>query len=56
MKKTLNMALVKFFRKVEIIIAMEMGGKIDPETAYQNVKQQLKILKKDRKESKKTSH
>jgi len=36
-----------------IIIALEMGGKIDAETAYQNIKMELKELKKIRKKAKK---
>jgi len=35
-----------------MICAMEMGGKIDAETAYQNIKMELKELKKIRKKHK----
>ena len=46
-------ALSHFGTRVDMICAMEMGGKIDPETAYQNIKIELKELKKIRKQSKK---
>ena len=46
-------ALAHFGTRVDMICAMEMGGKIDPETAYQNIKIELKELKKIRKQSKK---
>ena len=45
-------ALKHFGTRVDIICALEMGGKIDPETAYQNIKVELKSLKKVRKENK----
>ena len=48
-------ALSYFGTRVDMICAMEMGGKIDPETAYQNIKIELKELKKIRKQSKKES-
>jgi hypothetical protein len=46
-------ALAHFGTRVEIIIALEMGGKIDADTAYKNIKMELKELKKLRKSSKK---
>ena len=46
-------ALAHFGTRVEIIIALEMGGKIDADTAYKNIKMELKDLKKLRKTSKK---
>ena len=46
-------ALAHFGTRVEIIIALEMGGKIDADTAYKNIKMELKDLKKLRKSSKK---
>lgn len=46
-------ALAHFGTRVDMICAMEMGGKIDPETAYQNIKIELKELKKIRKSYKK---
>ncbi len=46
-------ALSHFGTRVDMICAMEMGGKIDPETAYQNIKMELKELKKIRKSYKK---
>ena len=45
-------ALKHFGTRVEMICAMELGGKIDPETAYQNIKLELKELKKIRKKTK----
>jgi len=39
--------------RVDIIIALEMGGKLDAETAYQNIKDELKELKRVRKSYKK---
>ena len=42
-------ALAHFGTRVDIIIALEMGGKIDADTAYKNIKYELKELKKLRK-------
>jgi hypothetical protein len=42
-------ALAHFGTRVEIIIALELGGKLDPDTAYKNIKMELKELKKVRK-------
>ena len=42
-------ALAHFGTRVEIIVALELGGKLDAETAYQNIKMELKELKKVRK-------
>ena len=42
-------ALKHFGTRVDMICAMEMGGKIDGETAYQNIKMELKELKRVRK-------
>jgi hypothetical protein len=49
-------ALAHFGTRVDIIIALEMGGKIDSDTAYKNIKQELKELKKIRKQHKKDPH
>ena len=46
-------ALAHFGTRVEIIIALEMGDKIDADTAYKNIKMELKDLKKLRKSNKK---
>lgn len=46
-------ALSHFGTRVDVICAMEMGGRINPETAYQNIKMELKELKKVRKSCKK---
>lgn len=45
-------ALSHFGTRVELICAMELGSKIDAETAYQNIKIELKELKKIRKKDK----
>lgn len=45
-------ALSHFGTRVELICAMELGSKIDAETAYQNIKIELKELKKIRKKEK----
>ena len=45
-------ALKHFGTRVDVIIAMEMADKIDSETAYQNIKMELKELKKIRKKHK----
>jgi len=46
-------ALAHFGTRVDVICAMEMGGRIDAETAYKNIKLELKELKKVRKHYKK---
>jgi hypothetical protein len=48
-------ALKHFGTRVDVIIAMEMADKIDSETAYQNIKMELKELKRVRKSWKKTN-
>lgn len=50
---SLEKALAHFGTRVDIICAMEMGGRIDAETAYHNIKEELKLLKKARKKYKK---
>lgn len=45
-------SLFNFGKRVEIICAMEMGGKLDPDSAYKQIKSELKALKKSRKEHK----
>jgi len=42
-------ALAHFGTRVDIIIAMELGDKIDAETAYKRIKEELKELKRVRK-------
>jgi hypothetical protein len=42
-------ALAHFGTRVDVIIAMEMGGKIDADVAYKNIKYELKELKRIRK-------
>jgi len=42
-------ALAHFGTRVDIIIALEMGGKIDGTTAYKEIKAELKELKKAKK-------
>ena len=43
-------ALQHFGTRVEVYTAMEMGGKISTEEAYQSIKTELKELKKCRKQ------
>ena len=43
-------ALQHFGTRTDVIIAMEMGDKIDGETAYQLIKTELKELKRARKQ------
>lgn len=50
---TFEKALTHFGTRVDVICAMEMGGKIDAETAYKNIKLELKELKRVRKQFKK---
>jgi len=45
-------ALQHFGTRIDVIVALEMGNKIDAETAYQNIKMELKELKKIRKKNK----
>ena len=47
-------ALAHFGTRVDIIIALEMGDKIDSESAYKMIKEELKQLKKIRKHYKET--
>ena len=49
---TFERALMHFGTRVDVVCAMEMGHKIDSETAYQLIKQELKALKKVRKQVK----
>ena len=51
---TFERALMHFGTRVDVIIAMEMGDKIDGETAYQLIKAELKSLKKIRKQTTKS--
>tara|TARA_B100000035_G_scaffold313923_1_gene328772 strand:+ start:2067 stop:2255 length:189 start_codon:yes stop_codon:yes gene_type:complete len=46
-------ALKHFGTRVEMACAMEMGRKISPEVAYQMIKDEMKELKKCRKDFKK---
>ena len=46
-------ALQHFGTRVEIITAMEMANKLSTEDAYQMIKEELKELKKCRKQHKK---
>jgi hypothetical protein len=46
-------ALAHFGTRVDIIIAMEIGGKLDADVAYKNIKMELKELKRVRKSLKK---
>tara|TARA_Y100000592_G_scaffold44229_2_gene70133 strand:- start:11957 stop:12136 length:180 start_codon:yes stop_codon:yes gene_type:complete len=46
-------ALQHFGTRVEVIAAMELGGRINAEDAYQMIKDELKELKKCRRQVKK---
>ena len=46
-------ALQHFGTRVEVITAMEMSRRISPEDAYQMIKEELKEVKKCRKQFKK---
>ena len=50
---TFERALQHFGTRVEVIAAMEMGGRISAEEAYQQIKEELKELKRVRKSWKK---
>jgi hypothetical protein len=50
---SLEKALSHFGTRVDIICALELGGRISAETAYKNIKIELKELKKARKSYKK---
>jgi hypothetical protein len=43
-------ALAHFGTRVDIIIALEMGGKIDAPSAYKEIKAELKDLKRAKKQ------
>ncbi len=47
-------ALSYFGNRVEMICAMEMSGKLTSEDAYKNIKDEIKDLKKVRKQWKKS--
>jgi hypothetical protein len=50
---TFEKALTHFGTRVDIIVGLEMGGKLDAETAYKNIKMELKELKRVRKQYRK---
>jgi hypothetical protein len=43
-------AIAHFGTRVDIIIALEMGGKIDANAAYKEIKTELKELKRAKKQ------
>lgn len=43
-------ALAHFCTRIDIIVALEMGGKLDAETAYKEIKTELKKVKRARKQ------
>lgn len=49
--ESLELELDHFARKVGLIVALEIGGKSSPETAFQEIKALYKKLKKFRKET-----
>ena len=46
--------LARFGDRVQYIVGLEIGDKISPETAYQEIKKMMKELKKSRKKEKYT--
>lgn len=49
--ESLELELEQFARKAGLIVALEIGGKSSPETAFQEIKALYKKLKKFRKET-----
>lgn len=47
-------ALARFGDKVQYVVGLEIGDKMSPETAYQEIKGMMKELKKLRKQEKET--
>ncbi len=47
-------ALARFGDKVQYIVGLEISDKMSPETAYQEIKDMMKDLKKLRKKEKET--
>jgi len=47
-------ALARFGDKVQYVVGLEIGNKMSPETAYQEIKSMMKELKKLRKQEKET--
>jgi predicted hydrocarbon binding protein len=45
-------ALARFGDKVQYVVGLEIGDKMSPETAYQEIKGMMKELKKLRKQEK----
>ena len=45
-------ALARFGDKVQLIVGLEVGDKMSPEAAYQEIKEMMKDLKKLRKKEK----
>jgi len=45
-------ALARFGDKVQYVVGLEISDKISPETAYQEIKEMMKELKKLRKQEK----
>ena len=49
-------ALARFGDKVDLIVGLEVGGKIDADEAYRQIKDMMKDLKKLRKRELKEDH
>ena len=47
-------SLARFGDKVQYVVGLEIGDKMSPETAYQEIKGMMKELKKLRKQEKET--
>ena len=48
-------ALARFGDKVDLIVGLEVGGKLNAEEAYQHIKSMMKELKKLRKQEKRSN-
>ena len=43
-------ALQLFMKRIDIIVSMEMGGKLPTKTAYKEIKEEVRKLKKHKKQ------
>ena len=46
---TLEDALQLFMRRVDVLVSMEMGGKLPTKVAYKEIKEEVRKLKKNKK-------
>ena len=47
---TLEDALQLFMKRIDIIVSMEMGGKLPTKVAYKEIKEEVRKLKKNKKQ------